>query len=412
MIDARPIRVRRPFRPGRVFLGVGFLAAIVAAGSWGTPGAMKGESLDPEEARAALWSRIAPHFEPPPESAGNFGDYRDLFKFEDGRVVETAGDWVARRRELLELWQGWMGEWPPLLENAALTVLSKERREDFCQKRVRLQWTPAETTDGYLLVPDGVGPHPAVVVVFYEPESAIGLGREQRDFAYQLTRRGFVTLSLGTTEATQAGTFSLYHPSLEQAEVQPLSMLAYAAANAWHALAARPEVDPERIGIAGHSFGGKWAMFASCLFEKFACAAWSDPGIVFDESRQAVNYWEPWYLGYHPPPWRRRGRITEENPAHGLYLELVARERDLHELHALMAPRPFFVSGGSEDPPSRWEALNHTRAVNELLGYAGRVGMANRPEHSPNRESNDQMMQFFEYFLLHRGIDRTRPVGN
>ena len=192
------------------------------------------------------------------------------------------------------------------------------------------------------------------MTVFYEPETAIGLGKPNRDFALQLARRGFVALSIGTTEASEAGTYALYYPSIEDAQVQPLSMLACAAANAWHVLAARPEVDARRIGIVGHSFGGKWAMFASCLFDKFACAAWSDPGIVFDETRPSVNYWEPWYLGYHPKPWRQRGVITEENPARGLYPQLTAAGHDLHELHVLMAPRPFLVSGGSEDPPQRW----------------------------------------------------------
>ena len=114
----------------------------------------------------------------------------------------------------------------------------------------------------------------------------------------------------------------LYYPSINNATVAPLSMLAYAAANSWHLLASLEDVDSERIGIVGHSFGGKWAMFASCLFDKFACAAWSDPGIMFDEERASVNYWEPWYLGYHPPPWRKRGLITEDNPAQGLYVEL------------------------------------------------------------------------------------------
>ena len=75
---------------------------------------------------------------------------------------------------------------------------------------------------------------------------------------------------------------------------------AYAAANCHTALAQMPEVDPARIGIIGLSYGGKWAMFASCLYDKFACAVWSDPGIVFDEQRPNVNYWEPWYLGYDP----------------------------------------------------------------------------------------------------------------
>ena len=139
-------------------------------------------------------------------------------------------------------------------------------------------------------------------------------------------------------------------------------------------------------------------MFASCLFEKFACAAWSDPGIVFDV-RPSVNYWEPWYLGYHPKPWRKRGVPTQANPARGLYPKLLKEKRDLHELHALMAPRPFLVSGGSEDGPHRWEALNHSIAVNELLGARNRVAMTNRPDHSPNEKSNNVICNFFENFL-------------
>ena len=112
-----------------------------------------------------------------------------------------------------------------------------------------------------------------------------------------------------------------------------------------------------------------------------------------------MNYWEPWYLGYHPKPWRKRGVPTPENPARGLYPRLLKAGRDLHELHALMAPRPFLVSGGSEDGPHRWEALNHTIAVNDLLGTKNRVAMTNRPDHSPNEESNNVIYNFFENFL-------------
>jgi len=296
-----------------------------------------------------------------------------------------------------------MGPWPELITTPEVSILVTERRDNFVQHTVRFRWLPEEFTTGYLLIPDGSGPRPAVVTVFYEPETAIGLGKPERDFAYQLARQGFVTLSLGTTEASKAQTFSLYYPSLDNAQVQPLSMLAYAAANAWYVLASRPEVDSSRIGILGHSFGGKWAMFASCLFDKYACAVWSDPGIAFGEDRPSVNYWEPWYLGYHPRPWRKRGLITEKNPAHGLYLRLRATGHDLHELHALMAPRPFLVSGGSEDPPERWLVLNRTVEVNNLLGYSHRVAMTNRPDHSPNKESNGQAYAFLKYVLMTPG---------
>ena len=183
-------------------------------------------------------------------------------------------------------------------------------------------------------------------------------------------------------------------------------MLAYAAAISWHVLAQLPEVDQDRIGIMGHSYGGKWAMFASCLYDKFAAAAWSDPGIVFQQDRPSINYWEPWYLGYHPPPWRKRGMPEAANPAVGLYPLLLEKGMDLHELHALMAPRPFLVSGGSEDPVERWIPLNHSIAVNKLLGFTHRVGMTNRPEHAPNAASNEAILDFFSYFLHSESLTR------
>ena len=75
-----------------------------------------------------------------------------------------------------------------------------------------------------------------------------------------------------------------------------------------------------------------------------------------------------------------RGLLTADIPALGLYPQLIAAGRDLQELHALMAPQPFLASGGSEDPPKRWEALNHAIEVNGVLGYEDRVAMSNRPE--------------------------------
>ncbi len=342
--------------------------------------------------RDRLWEQLAPFFEPPPELADAFGDYRSPLTFCDGRKVQSAEEWAERREEIRQQWHEMMGPWPPVNEEPEVEQLASERRENFMQHTVRFDLAPHHPTTGYLLVPENEGPRPGVVVVFYEPETGVGWKGENRDFALQLARRGFVALSIGIGA-------SLYYPDRDAAEIQPLSALAYGAANAFHVLAQHPRVDAERIGIVGHSYGGKWAMFASCLYDRFACAAWSDGGIVFDERRPNVNYWEPWYLGYEGPEFRRRGLPSPENPRTGLYKRLIAEGRDLHELHALMAPRPFLVSGGSEDPPERWKALNHTVAVNRLLGYTNRVAMTNRPGHSPTPESNEQLYQFMEWFL-------------
>jgi len=340
-------------------------------------------------------------FEPPAEYKEDFGDYPSPLKFYDGREVTSADDWALRRKEILTRWNEMMGNWPDLITDQEFEYLGEEEMEEYVQHKVRFHWLPDETTEGYLLIPKGGGMRPAVITVYYEPETAIGKGSSPyRDYASQLAKRGFVTLSIGTTEATENRTYSLYYPDIDNATVQPLSMLAYAAANAWQVLSKVDVVDSTRIGIVGHSFGGKWSMFASCLYDKFTCAVWSDPGIVFEQSRPSINYWEPWYLGYHPKPWRTRGLITEENPAKGLYPELIKNGYDLTDLHALMAPRPFFVSGGSEDPPHRWKALNHAIAVNDILEYSGRVAMSNRTAHSPDENANNLVYKFFEHFLM------------
>jgi hypothetical protein len=221
-----------------------------------------------------VWNRIAPFFQPPGELDADLGDYASPLVFDDGRSVRTPEEWQQRRKEILRFWHGALGPWPALIERPAVEVLRKENRKGFLQNKVRLQAAPKLDIEGYLLVPPGDGPRPAVLVVYYDAETGVGLNPKSklRDFGYQLTRRGFVSLSIGWP-----GNYT----QQESPSRQPLSSLAYIAANCYNALANLPEVDPKRVGVVGHSFGGKWAMFASCLYDKFACAAYSDPGSVF-----------------------------------------------------------------------------------------------------------------------------------
>ena len=361
-------------------------SAVVVLVAFSLAGVAK--AVEPDE---ATWSQIASAFQPPADLAGDLGSYRSPLLFDDGRPVETQADWEERRQEILRFWEDALGAWPPLIEQPSVEIVETTRRDELTQKKVRVEVASDLMLDGYLLVPDGADPKPAVLVVFYDPETGAGLSdRPLRDFGYQLARRGFVALSIG---------WPRHYTQAESPQRQPLSSLAYVAANCYNALAALPEVDPARVGVVGHSFGGKWALFASCLYDKFACAVWSDPGIVFDERRPNVNYWEPWYLGWQPGENRSPGIPRETNPRTGPYKQLIEAGRDLHELHALMAPRPFLVSGGAEDPPERWQALQHTMAVNTLLGFRDRVAMTNRPGHGPTEESNEQIYLFFEHFL-------------
>lgn len=337
---------------------------------------------------------ISPFLNVPQEFQRERASVRSLMLFDDGQEVRSKADWSRRRAEIKTLWMNAMGGWPAVLEKPRIHTIAEADTPMYVRRRVRVEVAQDRFEEGWLLTPKSAGPHPAVLVPFYEPETSIGLGGgEHRDYARRLAERGFVTLAIGSPGGDAR------KPEPGRAGWQPLSFLAYVSANCASALGRLPEVDEKRIGIVGHSYGGKWAMFSACLNEVFACAAWSDPGIGFDDTRPSINYWEPWYLGRTTGTQRTPGLPSPSNPSTGSYKLLREQGHDLHELQALMAPRPFFVSGGSEDPPTRWTLLNHVRDVYALLGAQDRVGMHNRPAHPPTDEATERVCDFFEYFL-------------
>jgi hypothetical protein len=349
---------------------------------------------------SAAWKEVERCFAPPAEFAEKLGDYRPVTRFDDGSRIESAQDWPRRRAEILKYWHGVLGEWPKVLEKPRIRYTKSEHVENFTRHEIEIEVAADRfVASQYLLVPDGEGPFPAVVVPWYNAADGAGLNEKQRDrtdYGYQLARRGFVALCIGEIGPVRS-------PKVDENGIQPLSYLAYAAANCSEALANLKEVDDKRIGIVGHSFGGKWAMFASCLHERFACAVWGDPGIVWNEKDANANYWEKWYLGYDmtlpEDKQREPGIPTDANPRTGAYKRLVEERRDMHELHTLMAPRPFMVSGGGQDRPVHWIALNHTIGINKLLGHTNRVAMTMRKDHNPTRGANEQVYAFFEHFL-------------
>ena len=155
---------------------------------------------------------------------------------------------------------------------------------------------------------------PAVAVPFYYPEAMLGFdpetGKELPSFKgvtmlADLARRGFV-----------AATADAYHLTYRVGAAEPRGdfkrwkKAAEALARDWpewtgvgkltadtrlviDLLAADPRVDAERIGIIGHSLGGKMAFYAGCLDPRVKVIVTSDWGIDWDRT----NWNDPWYWG-------------------------------------------------------------------------------------------------------------------
>ena len=158
------------------------------------------------------------------------------------------------------------------------------------------------------------GKLPAVAVPFYYPEAMLGFdpatGEELPKFKgvtmlADLARRGFV-----------AATADAYHLTYRVGAVEPRGdfkrwqKAAEALARDWPGwtgvgkltadtrlmidlLADDPRVDTARIGIIGHSLGGKMAFYAGCADPRVKVIVTSDWGIDWDRT----NWSDPWYWG-------------------------------------------------------------------------------------------------------------------
>ena len=103
---------------------------------------------------------------------------------------------------------------------------------------------------------------------------------------------GIATLNIGTPGG-------MHGIRQRRGRAQPLSYYAYVAANAWLAMAQHSKLNPEQIGVAGHSYGGKWALFAAALWIVLLRLPSAIQALSLMKPSKC-NYWEPWYLGWDP----------------------------------------------------------------------------------------------------------------
>jgi dienelactone hydrolase len=284
-------------------------------------------------------------------------------------VPSEAKDWPARREEIRKLWMTALGASPEPRPALDAKELSREEFEDYTRLKVRFVSEGPDTIDAWVLVPKtgepNPGPFPAVVCLHpttqQRGDEMVGLfGRGDVAHAVQLVKEGYVTLAFNcyimkadTPEARKIG-----DQVKALADRRPgwtgLGKMVYDASRAVDYLETLANVDKTRIGVIGHSLGGKQAMFAAAFEPRFACAVSSEGGVGMTFS----NWTDPWYL-------------TEKfKPRIG--------ELEGHQVLALAAPRPVLVIGGdSADGEKGRPFIDEAGAVYRLLGAADKLALFN-----------------------------------
>ena len=163
----------------------------------------------------------------------------------------------------------------------------------------------------------------AVVVPFYFPEGMIGFDPETGEsltrFAgvtmmADLTKRGYICISAESFHLTyvksekRRGDFSRWSDaSSALLKDWPgwtgMGKLVHDTRLLVDVLVRDKRVDSEAIGIAGHSLGGKMALYAGAMDPRIKAVLASDPGVCWDKT----NWNAPWYFGDKLPALKAAG---------------------------------------------------------------------------------------------------------
>jgi dienelactone hydrolase len=231
---------------------------------------------------------------------------------------------------------------------SSFEVLSQRRLDGYLELRVRYPGIEGEEVPGFLLVPEGAGPFPAVLA-HHQHNSEWHLGKSEvaglageplQAFGPALARAGLLVLApdaVGFEDRRYSGAGI---DEREDDRLQYFNEMAYRlvsgrllattvlgdAACGLSALLADERVDGSRLGALGHSYGGYVTILLAALDERvgFACA-----------SASACSY--------------KRRMLDRSGIEFSQAIPGILEMTDLDGLLALIAPRPLLLLSASED---------------------------------------------------------------
>jgi formylglycine-generating enzyme required for sulfatase activity len=318
--------------------------------------------------------------------------YRDALGELSALSAGSTAEWRTQAGRFRDKWDRILGKPTGLTPHKPEARLLRNVEEDFYTGRLmELRTEPDLWEKIFVMLPKKPvrEPVPVVIVPYYDVDTPAGrnLGGHAfsssyvRHFAEQMVRRGFAAVAIrwwgeGAGEDYAENVASLYerHPNWSG-----LGKWVWDSQRLLDYIETIDGLDAGRIGMIGHSLGGKMTLYAAAMDERVDVAVSSEPGIGLTFS----NYEDYWYLGQER-------------------IENAVEPFEQHELLALLAPRPFLLIGGdSADGDKSWHYINAAKPAYQLHGKAAQLGYYNhRQGHSPSIEAYELSLEWLERFLL------------
>jgi dienelactone hydrolase len=254
-------------------------------------------------------------------------------------VDQALTHWEQQREDIQERLFDTIGIPPVTRSTRSIEIINEEELDDYVRRKISYRVGEGEKITAYLLQSkDHTKPMPAILAL----HQTIGSGKDEAvgldgslDFAYghELAMRGYIVLAPDHLTAGER-----VYPDKDSFDSGPFyelypdwSMVGKNledSKSGIDVLCALDDVDKERIGVIGHSHGGHNAIFAAALDDRIKAVV-SNCGLsVFSEEEERME----WSLdeGYIYIPKLRRYFLENTDPPF-----------DLHEIAALIAPRPW-----------------------------------------------------------------------
>ncbi len=318
----------------------------------------------------------------------------------DGKpgAVRTPEDWRIRRAQIIGNFEKVAGPFPGAAKRVPLDVRVEGEQDlgDVIRKKLSYAAEPGDRVPAYLLVPKGLrGPAPAVLCPHQtnprgkEEPAGIPGGNPDMAIALELARRGYVTLAPD-------------YPGFGEYPIDVYAM-GYASATMkgiWNhvravdLLQSLPEVDPDRIGCAGHSLGGHNSIFAALYDPRIKAVVTSCGFTAF-----------PKYYGGDLTGWSHKGYMPRIASVYGK--DPRRMPFDFPELLAALAPRPVFVNAPLRDEnfdaSGVDDCVRAARPVYALLGAGDAVTVLHPDvEHAFPAAEREAAWGFFDRLLRRR----------
>lgn len=275
----------------------------------------------------------------------NYPNHANLLVVRDSqgseRPVKTPADWAVRRQHLLDNMQLVMGPLPGEDRRVPLDVqtISEEKTDNYLRRKISYVPEPDDRVTAWLLIPnsvpeklksaDGKGPamlclHQTTNIGKDEPAGLGGL--KNLHYAHELAARGYVCLvpdypSFGEYPYDFKTKGKHYTSGSMKAIWNNIRGVDY--------LVSLPNVDPNRIGVIGHSLGGHNALFTA-TFDTRLKAVISSCGFT-----PFPDYYGGKLAGWTSDRYMPRiSDVYENNPAKVPF--------DFYEILGGLAPRSFF----------------------------------------------------------------------